>query len=571
MKKILGIIVLSIVVSLINAGGYGNNENNNKENNTANNLLFDYTNEIAEYDAKNSNYTTPNSADIGVKVQDENGATGVVLVASHDETNTTDYYLNALVAGNRLKFIGKNITSATSQIGNETKVDLAVSGCTFSLVPEMIDSDTPIDQVIEVTMADGTVYNVHTVNEMFPDFEVTYGSTPAASGVYTCILDQFMFRISTDGEIVYYRNMQYIGHNMSGNFKAQDTKDGRFYTFNLELNSEMGHKLGSFCSGMFVIMNENYVEINYATLLSSSNHGEGYLDEHEFQLLGANHWISLSYVPLLAENLNGNGIDGGNTAYVQAGIIQEVSNGKVVSEFNSIDHPELYANSLESNAYSDSTNETPDTYQDYVHINSVSIDPKDDNLLVSMRNQYAVFKIDRYTSEILWTLGGTGNDFTGLDNYLDSDCNLFIGQHHISAVDSAITGNENTISVFDNHTNTEVNLSRTCMFTLDEENMTANVEVIDGSDMDKLTGKNHWTNYCGSVEYQSKTSVVTGWGMNFLLDADPSTNGMITHPQVSDYNPVADTITFELCASRSIYSPANEPLFFSYRIYKNVD
>ena len=47
--------------------------------------------------------------------------------------------------------------------------------------------------------------------------------------------------------------------------------------------------------------------------------------------LEKNHYINLSYTPVLADNLpeTVKGLDGGNTAYVWVGIIQEVKDGKV--------------------------------------------------------------------------------------------------------------------------------------------------------------------------------------------------------------------------------------------------
>jgi hypothetical protein len=53
------------------------------------------------------------------------------------------------------------------------------------------------------------------------------------------------------------------------NFKPQDTNDGRFYTFCVELNPKM-RGIG-FVSGMFVLMDKNYKEINYITLAANGD------------------------------------------------------------------------------------------------------------------------------------------------------------------------------------------------------------------------------------------------------------------------------------------------------------
>ena len=48
---------------------------------------------------------------------------------------------------------------------------------------------------------------------------------------------------------------------------------------------------------------------------------------------------------------------------------------------------------------------------DYIHINSIGVDPVDGNLVVSGRNTWAVYKIHRGTGQLLWRLGGKYSDF----------------------------------------------------------------------------------------------------------------------------------------------------------------
>ena len=96
---------------------------------------------------------------------------------------------------------------------------------------------------------------------------------------------------------------------MAENFKAVDApEDGnRYYTYFVELRSDMRNSQGGYSSGEYVIMDENYKEIDYVTLMPNTDenhtHGEGYLDQHEFQLLGRDHWISLSYTGVFVDNL----------------------------------------------------------------------------------------------------------------------------------------------------------------------------------------------------------------------------------------------------------------------------
>ncbi|MGH9170680.1 MAG: arylsulfotransferase family protein [Acidimicrobiales bacterium] len=63
---------------------------------------------------------------------------------------------------------------------------------------------------------------------------------------------------------------------------------------------------------------------------------------------------------------------------------------------------------------------------DYMHLNSINIDPSDGNLVVSGRNCFAFYKVNRRTGALMWRLGGKRNDFatTAADH--------FAYQHHVT-------------------------------------------------------------------------------------------------------------------------------------------
>jgi hypothetical protein len=77
-------------------------------------------------------------------------------------------------------------------------------------------------------------------------------------------------------------------------------------------------------------------------------------------------------------------------------IIQEidVKTGSVLFEWHSLDHI----------PFTDSYAPILDPY-DYFHINSIDVD-FDGNLIVSARNTSAIYKIDKATGNVMWTLGG---------------------------------------------------------------------------------------------------------------------------------------------------------------------
>ncbi len=585
------------------------------------NINYDFSEAIAEERA--AMQIVPDAADIEISVADENGATAVSLAASVQES-TTDYYLNAMVAGNALTFTandGYAIASATSSVAGD--LEIAEDG-SVTVIPAAIVAAEATDEVISITMEDGTTYDIHTWNELLPTFEVTGdGVSEDNAGVYSFAIDKFMLRVNTDGEIVYYRNMNCVGENMAENFATQVTDDGTYYTVFVELREEYRNANGGYSSGFYLVMDANYTDIDEVTLLANDEenhtHGQGYLDQHEFVVLGANHYLTLSYTPVLVENLPDSvtGIDGGSSAYVWAGVFQEVLNGEVLQEINTTDYPLLYESAIEKIDYENSTDEgtyvtinsedvfsLADGWQDYVHPNSLdytlNADGTIDKLLVSMRDQCALYQFDFGTGAMEWILGGKASTITGYEEYTTTrtDDNgveftaLTYAQHYARYMnkneDGTIDGNP-VISVFDNQTGTAPflmavetpTLTRTFVVTIDEEACTAEVsDVINGTDLNELNDKYHIASHCGSVDYFNSNSVVIGWGLHGVIDnigayAPEGTISDIGYddlrqgvrPIFTEYDMENGTIAFELSVTRNPLISTSEALF-SYRTYK---
>ena len=79
----------------------------------------------------------------------------------------------------------------------------------------------------------------------------------------------------------------------------RDTLDGdRYYSAFVELEPDFRNSNGGFSSGFYLVMDENYQDIDKAVLEANDsenqNHGQGYLDQHEFLVLGEDHYILLS-------------------------------------------------------------------------------------------------------------------------------------------------------------------------------------------------------------------------------------------------------------------------------------
>lgn len=525
---------------------------------------FDYTGSIAADNFKNSNFTVPNVSDVTLKAESTNGVTGVVLTKSDNHANTGDLYLNAYSAGEEVAIFGTGITLAVS-VYNGAEAPITVTNGKFSFVPRPLASADTKDEIIRVTMMDGKVYNIHTVHEKLPLFEITANNNPD-KGVYTASIDGFLIRLDTEGTILYYRYMGHIGRNLVANFEPHDIKEGRYYAYFCETAVNLRDPTMGYNSGMFVVMDSNYTEINYITLLPTNRHGEGYLDQHEFLLFSPTHWMSLSYSIEHVHNIPSS-VATSPEAYVQAGIIQEVKDGKVILEIDSVDYPEFYALAMTQNEYGKISPDIPASICDYVHPNSMNIDQRDGNIIVSMRSLSTIIKFDRETGGVIWKLGGRDNEFTGLDSLTNAQGLIFLYQHDAKYVDKSVSGNESTISLFDNETNFNENLTRTLMLKLNEKAKIGEIiNIINGKDYDMVTGKHHWGTHCGNVEYHSSKSVVIGWGLHTAFDLNAETLGK--KALLSEINPQNGGLLYEITPMRNPNNIASKSSFFSYRVYK---
>ena len=627
-KKLLKMMALTTVLAMTAAGCTSVDQQESVESVAEiayANVNFDFAEQIAV--EKDAIKLTPDAADIPLTVADVNGATGVQLAASIDESNTTDYYLNAMVAGNELVFSaaeGSAITGASSSVSGDLEIK---DDGTVTVVPAVIKAAEPTDEVITVEMEDGASYKVHTLNELMPGMEITGDGVSAENaGVYDFALDRFLLRVNTDGELVYYRNLGSIGEHIAENFGKQITSDGGCYTFFVELHPDYRNFAGGYSSGMYIIMDENYNEVDYVTLYPNEEenhtHGEGYLDEHEFVVLGDNHYLLYSCTPEFVSNLpeGVTGIDGGNTAYVWAGIMQEVKDGAVLKEISTTDYPLLYESAVEMTDYEHSTDQGKEInltgepifalsegWMDYVHLNSLDYtltdDGEVDKLLVSMRNQSAVYQFDFASGAIEWILGGKASTLSGYDEYAtirtDEKGNEFkaltFGQHYARytnrQADGTISGNPE-ISVFDNQTGDMPYLmalevptkTRTFKAVIDNKAKTATVsDVIDGVDLNEKTGKYHNASHCGSVVYANENSVVIGWGFHAIIDNIGANvpEGTISdigfddlrigsRPVFTECDAANNTVAFELTCTRNPNCQSQDS-FFSYRTYKTAN
>ena len=195
--------------------------------------------------------------------------------------------------------------------------------------------------------------------------------------------------LDNDGQPVWFRPVRGEEHD-SMDFKAQRYRGEPVITW-----WEGVH--GAYGRGEHVILDAAYREI---ARVRAGNGLAG--DHHEFLMTERDTALITIYaeVPHDLSSLGGPA-DG----TVLDGIVQEIDidTGRVLFQWHSLDHVPVDA------TYGDLPDD-PAAAFDYFHINSVDVDD-DDNLLVSARRTFAVYKIDRESGEVLWRLGGKESDF----------------------------------------------------------------------------------------------------------------------------------------------------------------
>jgi hypothetical protein len=188
------------------------------------------------------------------------------------------------------------------------------------------------------------------------------------------------------------------------------------------------------------------------------------LDTHDIDLLPNGH--ALVFAQEFQTVDMSQIVPGGKpNANVTGNVIQEIdANKRLVFEWHTFDHIPI------TNTFADMTQAN----FDYAHINSVSIDPTDNQLLASLRTTSEIVKINRQTGEVMWRLGGKNNQFTFIGEHEENAPYYTVGQHDIHRL---ANGN---LLYFDNGnisgggiTSSDRNYSRVVEYQLDEISKTA--------------------------------------------------------------------------------------------------
>lgn len=292
------------------------------------------------------------------------------------------------------------------------------------------------------------LYRLHVLPQNFPDVKIqkfdffedgyifiSFHGLLLKDPSYATIFD-------TNGNLIYYRGNKKIKESMFHIQKWKTPKGNIRYSIHAQ---EGTPPVDSFIGGAHYVLDENFNVIDIVRVLESDNHPALPADEHEFVLLEDGHYIVLGYKPIDIEFPNGRI----SQAYV--GVVQEQKNEKVIFEWDGGDYPELI------DACQKDCPQWMDKNADFMHVNSIQVDPLDNNLIISMANTYSIVKVDRSSGDILWHIGGKEDEF-GL-----SPQQVFYRQHHAQML------SDGRFILFDNGLDVN-NPARILIFKLDEKN-----------------------------------------------------------------------------------------------------
>jgi hypothetical protein len=181
-------------------------------------------------------------------------------------------------------------------------------------------------------------------------------------------------------------------------------------------------------------------------------------------------------------------IGGPRDSQVLESIIQEVdiASGRLVFEWRSLQHIPV-----------DASHQPLGEPYDYLHVNSIQRLP-DGNLLVSARHTWALYKLERRTGNVTWTLGGKRSQFQMGPGA------QFAWQHDARQL------SEGVLTVFDNGTDGPIETerqSRGLVLEVDEPRKRVTLHNAYTSPERLLAGA------MGSVQMLSADRVLVGWGV----------------------------------------------------------
>jgi hypothetical protein len=269
-------------------------------------------------------------------------------------------------------------------------------------------------------------------------------------------------------------------HPLQPGFKTYDFRAAT-YRGKPVLTWWQGKGSGEYGGGTGVIADSSY------RVIGTVKGGNGYpTDIHEFRVTPQGTALIIAYraVPWDIRALGG---PRGRAILDSIALEIDIKTGHVLFEWHSLGHIPL----KDSYAHY----RVADRPVDYTHLDSVALDD-DGNLLISARNTWSVYKVDRRTGRILWRLGGKRSSFK-LPSYAK-----FVGPHDFErAPDGRYTLFDNANFYPPPHW-----MSRALVFAVNEHARTA--QLVQALRQPQGRG----TTTQGSVQVLPDGHYVVGWG-----------------------------------------------------------
>jgi len=227
--------------------------------------------------------------------------------------------------------------------------------------------------------------------------------------------------------------------------------------------------------------------------------GSATTDEHELRVTADGHFfiICKEFQTMDASGLTmANGSPGSpNTTVVSNSILEMDENQNILNRWYALDHLPLADHQQDHFIYPG--------FIDHVHTNAIDFD-LDSNYILSQRNMSEITKVNRQTGQVMWRLGGNGNQFTLLGD------SVFFDSQHAARI--APNGN---LYLYDNAHFGSQQISRYLEYVLDTVNMTATQvrEIRHPADLN--------TAIMGNAQLLEDGHVAISWG-GFLNESHPA-------------------------------------------------
>lgn len=190
--------------------------------------------------------------------------------------------------------------------------------------------------------------------------------------------------LDPSGQLVWFKPFPVSSRTLVTDFRVQNYLGQRVLTW------WQGHMNQGSGRGEGVIYDDHYRQI--ATVRASDGLAA---DLHEFLVTPRGDAYLTAFSPVSVPGIN---------KPVMDAVVQEIDirTGLVLFEWHALGHVPL--------SQSDFTPRSPGHIFDPYHVNSIW-PTADGNLIISMRNTSAIYKIDRRTGRVMWTLGGKASSF----------------------------------------------------------------------------------------------------------------------------------------------------------------